>query len=88
MPHSIKAGGAGCARPRSGGTGTGVSRCGRPGRLEGHHEPPLRDGADPYNLDGIVTLCSGCHIERHRSDRPEDPERELWRAYVAEIMGS
>ena len=42
--------------------------CGKPGRLEAHHEPPLEDGADPYDLAGIVTLCRGCHIERHRED--------------------
>ena len=61
--------------------------CGRAGRLEAHHEPPLRDGADPYDLSGIVTLCRECHIERHRNDRAHNPEREAWGAYVAELAG-
>ena len=43
--------------------------CGRPGALEAHHEPPLRDGPDPYDLDGVRTLCRGCHIELHRPGR-------------------
>ena len=42
--------------------------CGKAGRLEGHHEPPLREGADPYDVAGILTLCRGCHIKRHRPD--------------------
>ena len=25
-------------------------------------------GPDPYDLDGVRTLCRGCHIERHRPD--------------------
>lgn len=62
-------------------------RCGRRGRLEAHHEPPLRDGADPYELDGIVTLCRNCHIERHRGDT-ETPGRREWRALIEELAGT
>ena len=40
--------------------------CGKPGRLEAHHEPPLRAGADPYDMDGVRTLCRSCHVDRHR----------------------
>ena len=58
--------------------------CGRPGRLEAHHEPPLREGGDPYALAGIVSLCRHCHIERHRGDT-ETPGRAAWRALVAEM---
>ena len=61
-------------------------RCGHPGRLEAHHEPPLRDGADPYDLAGIVTLCRGCHIEHHRAE-DETPGRAAWRALVDELRG-
>ena len=59
--------------------------CGNAGRLEAHHEPPLRDGADPYDLDGVRTLCRSCHIERHR---PDDmvPGRAAWRELVDEIL--
>ena len=60
-------------------------RCGRRGRLEAHHEPPLRDGADPYDLAGITTLCRNCHIETHRGD-PETPGRAEWRKYVDELL--
>ncbi|MCY4394796.1 MAG: HNH endonuclease [Rhodospirillaceae bacterium] len=61
--------------------------CGRAGRLEAHHEPPLVEGADPYDLAGIVTLCRTCHIERHRGDA-ETPGRAEWRKLVEELAGS
>ena len=60
------------------------TECGRPGRLEAHHEPPLRAGADPYDLAGIRTLCRACHIERHRPD-DMTPGREAWLALVDEL---
>ena len=62
------------------------TRCGRAGRLEAHHEPPLRRGADPYDLDGIVTLCRSCHIEHHRPDNMT-PGREAWLRFVEGIAG-
>ena len=58
--------------------------CGGAGRLEGHHEPPLRKGADPYDVSGIKTLCRECHIERHRPD-DMTPGRADWRRFVARI---
>ena len=61
--------------------------CGRAGPgLEAHHEPPLRAGADPYDLDGIRTLCRACHIERHREDDMV-PGRPAWLEFVAEMAG-
>ena len=62
------------------------TECGRAGRLEAHHEPPLTAGADPYDLDGIRTLCRGCHIERHRED-DMTPGRAGWLAFVDELAG-
>ena len=59
--------------------------CGRAGRLEAHHEPPLRKGADPYDLDGIKTLCRECHIERHRSDAMT-PGRMEWLQLMDELV--
>ena len=59
--------------------------CHRPGRLEAHHEPPLRAGGDPYDLVGIVTLCRGCHIERHRPAAGRSG-RAKWRELVAELL--
>ena len=58
--------------------------CGGAGRLEAHHEPPLRKGADPYDVEGIKTLCRACHIERHRPD-DMTPGRADWREFVANI---
>ena len=60
--------------------------CGGAGRLEAHHEPPLRDGADPYDLVGIMSYCRACHIERHRGD-DVTPGRPAWLEFVAEMAG-
>ena len=60
-------------------------KCGRRGRLEAHHEPPLTAGADPYDLDGILTYCRLCHIERHRPDQMTQGRAE-WRRFVLELM--
>ena len=59
--------------------------CGMAGRLEGHHEPPLRRGADPYELAGIKTLCRDCHIKRHRPDDMVSG-RMAWHDAVAELV--
>ncbi len=59
--------------------------CGRAGRLEAHHEPPLRHDADPYDLAGIRTLCRSCHIERHRGD-DMTPGREAWIAEIKRML--
>ena len=61
-------------------------QCGKPGRLEAHHEPPLRagDDRDPHDPAGIMTLCRNCHIERHRPD-DQTPGRADWLALVDEI---
>ena len=61
--------------------------CGKAGRLEAHHEPPLREGADPFDPDGIRTLCRSCHIERHRPDGMT-PGRAEWLAFVDNLAGA
>ena len=53
--------------------------------LEAHHEPPLGKGGNPYDLAGIVTLCRGCHIERHHPAAGR-ARRAAWRALVAEML--
>ena len=58
--------------------------CGGAGRLEAHHEPPLRDGVDPCDVAGIVTMCRECHISHHRPD-DMTPGRADWREFVANI---
>lgn len=62
-------------------------RCGKAGRLEAHHEPPLNDGTrNPYDIAGIVTMCRACHIERHRGPRRElTPDEAAWQKLVAEL---
>ena len=62
--------------------------CGRAGRLEAHHEPPLRkdDDRDPYDVTTLVTMCRACHIERHRED-DMTPGRADWVAFVDELAG-
>lgn len=59
--------------------------CGRAGRLEAHHEPPLERGGDPFDLCGIVTLCRDCHIRRHQRDcNGMMAKRAAWRVFVWE----
>ena len=45
-------------------------RCGVAGRLEAHHVTPLDvdPDQDPYDVDGLETLCRECHIHVHRRD--------------------
>ena len=63
--------------------------CGRPGRLECDHVTPLErePGQDPYNVNGLQTLCRRCHIEKTRQEnrRPlTDAERD-WKMLVDEL---
>ena len=68
------------------GDGWRCVHCGKAGRLEAHHEPPLRAGAaDPYALAGLVTLCRACHIARHRGDS-ETPGRAAWREFLTKLV--
>ena len=52
---------------------------------EADHVRPLHKGGDPYALANLQTLCRACHIEKTREERerPPDPERDAWRAFVA-----
>lgn len=61
------------------------TNCGAAGRLEAHHEPPLPAGGDPYDVDGIITLCRNCHVRLHRAES-ETPGRAEWREFVAELL--
>ena len=58
----------------------------RPGAWKLTMSPPLRAGADPYDLDGILTYCRACHISRHREDDMV-PGRPAWLEFVAEMAG-
>ena len=59
---------------------------GRAGRLEVDHIVPLHRGGDPYELDNLQVLTRDEHIAKTRGEntRP-DPERDAWRALVAEL---
>ena len=58
--------------------------CGRPGRLEAHHEPPLRKGADPYRLEGVMSMCRGCHIQHHR-DEDKTADQLAWTIFIGDL---
>ena len=63
------------------------TNCGKAGRLEAHHAPSLRNGADPYAVEGLRTLCRQCHIDRHRGEnrRPLTPAETDWHRFVDSI---
>lgn len=46
--------------------------CGkRGGRLNAHHVKPWKDHHElRYDVDNGLTLCRGCHTERHRASAP------------------
>ena len=60
---------------------------GKASALEVHHRVKLEDGGDPYALDNLQVLTRVEHFELHRAER-SDPEREAWRALVAEIANT
>lgn len=64
------------------------TKCGRTtGGLQAHHVKRLKDGADPYDMAGIVTICRPCHIEHHRPDAMT-PGRAEWLDYVRDLQES
>ena len=62
------------------------TRCGKAGRLEAHHDPPLGPGVEPYDMVGIKTRCRACHTDEHR--RPLSPDEEAWVALIEELTSS
>ena len=63
--------------------------CGRPGALECDHVTPLQrePGQDPWDWNGLQTLCRGCHIKKTRREnaRVLGPRAVAWRALVAAL---
>lgn len=59
--------------------------CGRAGRLEADHVIPLDKGGAAWDPANLQALCRPCHFAKTRAERhpAPDPERELWRAYLA-----
>ena len=64
-------------------------KCGKPGRLECDHIAPLQrePGQDPYDPNGLQTLCRVCHIEKTRGENGHEPTPDEleWRALLEEI---
>ena len=65
--------------------------CGKHGSLECDHVKPLDKfpGQDPYAMEGLQTLCRGCHIEKTRTENQRliTPSELAWRDLVVDMMG-
>ena len=66
------------------------TKCGKAGRLEVDHITPLQrePGQDPYDLNGLQTLCRRCHIKKTSSEnrRKPTPAEAAWAEAVAELI--
>lgn len=64
--------------------------CGKAGRLECDHVIPLtvQPGQDPFDPDGLQTLCRPCHIAKTAAENRAErtPEEAAWDALVQELM--
>ena len=67
-------------------------RCRRAGRLEADHIVRLETDPeqDPYDPDGLQTLCRACHIAKTATENRGEPTpaEAAWRAMVDEIMNT
>ena len=65
------------------------TECGKAGRLECDHVTPLQrePGQDPFDPNGLQTLCRACHIEKTRAENRREltPDERAWRVLVAEL---
>ena len=63
--------------------------CGRAGKLEVDHIVPMQrePGQDPYDPNGLQSLCRECHVEKTRREnrRPLTPAEAAWRTLVSEL---
>lgn len=51
--------------------------CGRAkGRFEVHHLTALKNDGPPFVLDNLTSLCSACHLARHRP--PHTAVEQRW----------
>ena len=64
--------------------------CGMAGRLECDHVTPLErePGQDPYDMNGLQTLCRECHIKKTRRENGREltPDEIAWREAVDELL--
>ena len=65
-------------------------QCGKAGRLECDHVTALQreQGQDPYDPNGLQTLCRACHIVKtaRENRREPTPAEAAWRLLVAEML--
>ena len=62
-------------------------KCGKAGRLEVDHIIPLEQGSPMYALDALQTLCRECHFRKTATEnRPPNPERTEWQAYLSSMV--
>ena len=63
--------------------------CGKAGRLEVDHVTPMQrePGQDPFDPNGLQTLCRSCHIEKTAKEnrRALTPAEIAWRDLVLEL---
>ena len=64
--------------------------CGKAGRLEVDHVTPMQrePGQDPFDPNGLQTLCRSCHIEKTATEnrRALTPAEIAWRDLVNEML--
>ena len=64
--------------------------CEKAGKLECDHVTPLKKmpGQNPYDPDGLQTLCRACHIAKTRreSRRALTPDEKAWQALVTKML--
>ena len=63
--------------------------CGGAGRLECDHITPLQrePGLNPYDLNGLQTLCRSCHVAKTAKENRREPtaQERAWQELVAEL---
>ena len=53
--------------------------CGKASRLECDHVTPLHPSQDPFDLDGLQSLCRGCHLAKTAGENSKGPfDAEAW----------
>ena len=57
--------------------------CGKAGILEVHHIQSLQHGGDD-DLENLITLCRGCHIDKHR--KPRTKRQIEWDGMIRELI--
>ncbi len=67
-------------------------RCGKAGGLECDHVTPLErePGQNPYDPDGLQTLCRECHIAKTAAENrcERTPEEQAWDEMITELIDS